>query len=146
MRHRETNYNCFSRCWSKAFTSEYRTPSIPYLVYQTLHVSHQVFINVGLATNNAVEPSRRATLNGLSMTLGSLAKAAGPAFSSAVFAWSIDGDGRRSFPLDYHLVFYLLALRWGTGKEGERRGGERGSYAWHCFSRQICRQVPEVGL
>ncbi|CAM9581917.1 unnamed protein product [Ectocarpus sp. 12 AP-2014] len=69
-----------------------------------------VFINVALATNNAVEPSRRATLNGLSMTLGSLAKAAGPAFFSAIFAWSIDDDGRRPFPLDCHLVFYLLAL------------------------------------
>ncbi|CAM9564568.1 unnamed protein product [Ectocarpus sp. 6 AP-2014] len=69
-----------------------------------------VFINIALATNNAVEPSRRATLNGLSMTLGSLAKAAGPAFFSAIFAWSIDDDGRRPFPLDYHLVFYLLAL------------------------------------
>ncbi|CAB1117719.1 unnamed protein product [Ectocarpus sp. CCAP 1310/34] len=70
-----------------------------------------VFTNVALATNNAVEPSRWATLNGLSMMLGSLAKAVGPAFFSAIFAWSIDDDGRRPFPLDYHLVFYLLALR-----------------------------------
>ncbi|CAN0239201.1 unnamed protein product, partial [Ectocarpus sp. 12 AP-2014] len=70
-----------------------------------------VFTNVALATNNAVEPSRCATLNGLSMMLGSLAKAAGPAFFSAIFAWSIDDDDRRPFPLDYHLVFYLLALR-----------------------------------
>ncbi|CAN0223141.1 unnamed protein product [Pylaiella littoralis] len=69
-----------------------------------------VFINVALATNNAVEPSRRATLNGLSMTLGSLAKAAGPAFTSAIFAWSIDADSSRPFPMDYHLVFYLLAF------------------------------------
>lgn len=69
----------------------------------------QVFINVALATNNAVDPSQRATLNGLSMTLGSLAKAAGPAFFSAIFAWSIDGSAR-PFPLDYHLVFYVLAF------------------------------------
>lgn len=69
----------------------------------------QVFINVSLATNNAVDPSRRATLNGLSMTLGSLAKAAGPTFFSSVFAWSIDGESRR-FPFDRHLAFYLLAL------------------------------------
>lgn len=87
----------------------------PLFVYETCayHTKHiyKVFINVALATNNAVEPSRRATLNGLAMTLGSLAKAAGPAFSSAIFAWSIDGDSTRPFPLDYHLVFYLLSLR-----------------------------------
>lgn len=70
---------------------------------------HQVFINVALATNNAVEASRRGTLSGLSMTTGSLAKAAGPTFFSSIFAWSIDGR-RRPFPLDYHLAFYLLAL------------------------------------
>eukprot|EP00903_Cladosiphon_okamuranus_P009002 g8611.t1 len=68
-----------------------------------------LFINIALATNNSVDPSRRATVNGLSMMLGSLAKAAGPAVFSAIFAWSIDGDAR-PFPLDYHLVFYLLAL------------------------------------
>eukprot|EP00752_Nemacystus_decipiens_P011400 g10125.t2 len=68
-----------------------------------------LFINIALATNNSVEPSRRATVNGLSMMLGSLAKAAGPAFFSAIFAWSIDGNAR-PFPLDYHLVFYMLAL------------------------------------
>ncbi|CAM9296394.1 unnamed protein product, partial [Hapterophycus canaliculatus] len=61
-----------------------------------------------VATNNAVDPSRRATLNGLSMTVGSLAKAVGPAFLSAIFAWSIDGEWR-PFPFDYHLVFYVLA-------------------------------------
>lgn len=85
----------------------------PFLSASISQKRPQVFINVALATNNAVDPSRRATLNGLSMTLGSLAKAGGPAFFSAVFAWSIDG-GKRAFPLDYHLVFYLLSLRYLT--------------------------------
>lgn len=70
----------------------------------------QMFINIALATNNAVGPSRRGTINGLSMTLGSLAKAAGPTSTSVVFAWSISQQPRRPFPLDFHLVFYLLAL------------------------------------
>ncbi|CAM9579188.1 unnamed protein product [Ectocarpus fasciculatus] len=91
------------------------------LLFLTNAVANTVFINVALATNNAVEPSRRGTLNGLSMTTGSLAKAAGPMFFSSIFAWSIDGR-RRPFPLDYHLAFYLLALgmvvvswaSWGT--------------------------------
>lgn len=73
------------------------------------HVLLQVFINVSLATNNAVDPSRRATLNGLSMTLGSVFKAAGPTLFSAIFAWSVGGH-HRPFPLDHHLAFYLLAL------------------------------------
>ncbi|CBN75080.1 conserved unknown protein [Ectocarpus siliculosus] len=91
------------------------------LLFLTNAVANTVFINVALATNNAVEPSRRGTLTGLSMTTGSLAKAAGPTFFSSIFAWSIDGR-RRPFPLDYHLAFYLLALgmvlvswaSWGT--------------------------------
>ncbi|CAM9287714.1 unnamed protein product [Ectocarpus sp. 8 AP-2014] len=91
------------------------------LLFLTNAVANTVFINVALATNNAVEPSRRGTLTGLSMTTGSLAKAAGPTFFSSIFAWSIDGR-RRPFPLDYQLAFYLLALgmvvvswaSWGT--------------------------------
>ncbi len=70
---------------------------------------HQVFISIALVTNNAVDPSLRATLNGVSMTLGSLTKAAGPTFFSSTFAWSIDGR-HHPFPFEYHLSFYLLAL------------------------------------
>lgn len=67
-----------------------------------------MFVNIALVTNNAVDPSRRGTLNGLSMTIGSLAKAAGPTALSITFAWSINRP--RPFPFDYHLAFYLLAL------------------------------------
>ncbi|CAM9718217.1 unnamed protein product, partial [Laminaria digitata] len=63
---------------------------------------------MSLAINNAVDPSQRGTINGLSMTLGSLATAAGPIVCSTVFAWSI--DRRRPFPFDYHFVFYLFAV------------------------------------
>ena len=80
----------------------------PLLFPFPLYRQQQVFINVALATNNAVDPSQRGTVNGLSMTLGSLAKAAGPTAASTVFAWSI--HRRRPFPFDYHLIFYLLAL------------------------------------
>lgn len=64
---------------------------------------------MALVTNNLVDASRRATVNGLSMTLGSLAKAAGPTTFSTVFAWSISGSDH-ALPLDYHLVFYCSAV------------------------------------
>ena len=42
------------------------------------------------------------------MTLGSLAKAAGPVVSSTAFAWSIDRP--RPFPFDNHLIFLIFFL------------------------------------
>ena len=68
----------------------------------------QVFINLALAINNAVDPSQRGTINGLSMMLGSLATATGPTVFSTIFAWSI--NRHHPFPLDHHLSFTLLAL------------------------------------
>ncbi|CAN0476659.1 unnamed protein product, partial [Laminaria digitata] len=68
----------------------------------------QVCTNVFLAINNAVHPSQRGTINGLQMTLGSLAQGAGPVFSSTIFAWSINQP--RSFPFDNHLIFLLFGL------------------------------------
>ena len=70
--------------------------------------SWQIFINVALATNNAVDASHRGTLNGISMTTDSLAKAAGPPFFAVVFAWSINYP--HPFPFDYQLMFYLMAM------------------------------------
>lgn len=67
-----------------------------------------MFINVALATNNALDSSQRGTVNGLSMMLGSLTRAAGPTVTSTIFAWSI--QHRHPFPFDQHLVFGLLAL------------------------------------
>lgn len=68
----------------------------------------QVFINASLAINNSVDPSKRGTLNGLSVMLVSLATATGPTTFSTIFAWSI--NRRRPFPFDSHLIFVLLAL------------------------------------
>ncbi|CAM9785620.1 unnamed protein product, partial [Laminaria digitata] len=66
------------------------------------------FTNISLATNNAVHPSQRGTVNGLQMMLSSLAKAAGPVVSSTMFAWSISRP--HSFPFDNHAVFLMLSL------------------------------------
>ena len=86
-----------------------RHPLFPVLPsFAPLYPQPQVFINVALATNNAVDPSRRGAVNGLSMTLGSLAKAAGPTAASTVFAWSI--HRHHPFPFDHHLIFSLMAL------------------------------------
>lgn len=67
-----------------------------------------MFINMALAINKAVDPSQCGTLNGLSMTLNSLATGAGPTVFSTIFAWSINRP--HPFPLDGHLVFCLFAL------------------------------------
>lgn len=68
----------------------------------------QMYINVALATNSAVDSSRRGELNGLAMTVISLTKAAAPFTCSTIFAWSLGHC--RHFPFDSHLVFILLAL------------------------------------
>ncbi|CAN0142038.1 unnamed protein product [Ascophyllum nodosum] len=70
--------------------------------------ANMIFISIALATNNAVDRSRRGALNGVSMTVGSLAKAAGPTGFAIVFAWSINRP--RVFPFDYQLAFYVMAL------------------------------------
>lgn len=70
--------------------------------------SRQVLVNVSLATNNAIHPSQRGTVNGLSVVIGSLAKATGPIVSSTIFARSIHRP--RPFPLDRHLIFCIFAL------------------------------------
>ena len=61
-----------------------------------------------MAINNAVGADRRGELNGISASVGALARALSPMVFSALFAFSIDGN--RPFPFDYHLVFYLLGL------------------------------------
>ncbi|CAM9131751.1 unnamed protein product, partial [Laminaria digitata] len=78
------------------------------VLFFTSIAANAVLINVSLATNNAVHPSQRGTINGLSMAMGALAKAAGPIVSSTVFAWSINGD--HPFPFDCHLIFCIFSL------------------------------------
>lgn len=65
-------------------------------------------MNLALAINNSVPPSRRGEINGVAMTIGSLAKAMGPSMSSVVFAWSISRS--RPFPFGAPLIFLLLGL------------------------------------
>lgn len=53
--------------------------------------------SIGLIVNRCVEKEQRASVNGLSMGVGSMAKAIGPMMSTYVFAWSINPprDGKR---------------------------------------------------
>lgn len=69
--------------------------------------SNQFFVGLALATNNAAGSRRRGELNGVSVTIESLARAISPIACSTLFALSIDGN--RSYPFERHFVFYLLA-------------------------------------
>lgn len=51
--------------------------------------SSVMFSTISMATNKTVPPHHRATMNGLSMLGGSLAKAAGPAFAGLLFSSSV---------------------------------------------------------
>jgi hypothetical protein len=65
------------------------------------------FASLALVLNHCVAKDKRGSLNGLSMTFGSLAKSFGPLFGAMAFAWSIDRI--RPFPIDYHLVFLVIS-------------------------------------
>lgn len=84
--------------------------TVPTSLYYTLSsiATRQFYVGVSLAINNATEPGRRGELNGLTMTVDSLARSISPIVCSSLFAFSIHGNN--IFPFDYHLVFYLLAL------------------------------------
>ena len=61
-----------------------------------------------MAINNSTGPARRGELNGISMTMSSIARSISPLISSALFAYSVGGD--HPFPFDYHFAFFFLAL------------------------------------
>lgn len=65
------------------------------------------FASIALILNHCVSKDKRGSLNGLSMTFGSIAKSIGPLFAAVVFAWSI--QVKRIPPLDYHLVFLIIS-------------------------------------
>ena len=51
--------------------------------------------SIGLIVNRCVQKEQRASINGLSMGIGSMAKAIGPMVSTYLFAWSINpADGK----------------------------------------------------
>ena len=68
----------------------------------------QFYVGLSLAINNATRADRRGEMNGLSMMMASLARVIAPIVCSSLYAYSINSN--QAFPLDYHLVFYLLAL------------------------------------
>jgi hypothetical protein len=81
------------------------------------------FASLALLLNQCVPSSKRATLNGLSMTIGSISKAIGPFTGAIVFAWSIRSDTvggdssssdkvifRNDFPFNHYLSFIALSM------------------------------------
>lgn len=66
------------------------------------------FSSISLVINQSVPTNKRASINGIAMTVGSCARAIGPIFGSIIFAWSINNN--YGFPLDFHFVFLLLSI------------------------------------
>jgi MFS family permease len=64
-------------------------------------------INVGLFVqmNEAVPVDRRGKLNGVGMLLGCAARSLAAIVSGSTFAWSLSVN---SFPVDHHLIFFVL--------------------------------------
>ena len=63
------------------------------------------FTSLFLLINRSVHTDRRATVNGLAMTIGSVAKAVGPILGSVMYAWSIENNLRE--PMNFMLVFAM---------------------------------------
>ena len=58
--------------------------------------------------NNSVPSEARGRMQGVAMTVGSLARAIGPAMGAELFAWSLtNGIG---FPFDVHFLFLLMCI------------------------------------
>ena len=70
--------------------------------------TNMAFSSISLAINQSVPTNKRASVNGIAMTLGSAAKGAGPIISSIIFAWSINNN--LSFPFNYYFVFIITAI------------------------------------
>ena len=58
--------------------------------------------------NNSVPREGRGRMQGVAMTVGSLARALGPTMGAELFAWSLTNGIR--FPFDVHFVFLLMCL------------------------------------
>lgn len=66
-----------------------------------------IFTSMNAFVTNSCDKERGA-LNGLTICLTSLGKSIGPFLCAQLFAWSLTNE--KSYPLDNHLVFYLLSL------------------------------------
>lgn len=72
------------------------------------------FTSTFVLINNACRRIDRGTGNGIGQTYASFGRCVGPAVAGSLFAWS-QGSGR-SWPFDYHFVFYLMVVA-GVGIE-----------------------------
>jgi MFS family permease len=66
------------------------------------------FTSIFMMINNSAPSAQRGSVNGLSMVVGSVGKAAGPALGANLFAWSVTSGA--PFPFDYGFTFYFTAL------------------------------------
>jgi len=66
------------------------------------------FTSIFMMVNNSAPSEQRGSVNGLSMVVGSIGKAVGPALGANLFAWSVTSG--LPFPLDYGFTFYFTAV------------------------------------
>merc|ERR1712050_125775 len=58
--------------------------------------------------NNSVQADARGRMQGVAMTVGSLARAVGPVVGAEVFAWSLTNE--LTAPFDVHFVFLGMCV------------------------------------
>jgi len=95
---------------SDAMVGQLTWSTVIYLsvVYATIRVFSSVaFSTLTMTTNRTVPNHHRATMNGLSMMGGSIAKACGPAFGGLFFSWSV---GTLTPPLGAWLVYGVVSM------------------------------------
>ena len=88
--------------------SSWLIPVTVIVVAATKMCAFLAFSSISLFLNETVPSEKRASLNGFSMSIGSLAKFLGIFVGSILFAWSINND--LVFPLDSHFVFITVAV------------------------------------
>ncbi|KAI9324081.1 major facilitator superfamily domain-containing protein [Zopfochytrium polystomum] len=68
----------------------------------------QAFTSSFIMTANSTPAHSRGSANGLSQSFGAFSRMVGPVFAGNVFSWSV--STKLPNPLDFHLIFYILAL------------------------------------
>ena len=71
--------------------------------------STSAFTSNALVLNHLVPTSQSATLNGINMFIGCIAKAIGPFFGGYVFAYTANSKDL-SYPFNYHFIFFFISL------------------------------------
>jgi MFS family permease len=67
----------------------------------------QICTAVFIISGEAVDGANRGKLNALILIANNVARMIAPTVSGSVFAWSLSVN---SFPIDYHLIFFLDSL------------------------------------